>query len=220
MEGTKQNLYWYCQCYGNAMGRGEMKAHTLKKMLNNTGYFVTNHRDYIAVNSPLCHNLIAVDKKTLKLSYALDAFSEGRRCLVDKDNKELLFIWDKLQELIGSGQIQEIIDGDDVLENAIPVFIFDNFKKTVVEESVLALGWPNVTNTGRMLHDNDGFPTRRQALEYGIKECRCSIEIYTERVEELTKTLEEKKAKLEEQRSIVEILTDELESCDTKESIK
>jgi hypothetical protein len=54
-----------------------MKARLLKKILNNTGYIINNKRDYIAVGSPLCHDLISVDKKTLKLKYALDTWGEG-----------------------------------------------------------------------------------------------------------------------------------------------
>jgi hypothetical protein len=67
-----------------------MKARLLTKLLNDTKYNVNNNRDYIAVGSPMCHNLISVNKKTLKLEYALDTFHEGRKAI---RNPELEFIF-------------------------------------------------------------------------------------------------------------------------------
>ena len=103
-----------------------MKARLLKNLLNNTGYSVSNHRDYIAVGSPLCHDLISVNKETLKVKYALDTFREGRKCLEGKSNSkgenELLFIWDKLHELIENKEINDIINGKDIIKNPLPVF--------------------------------------------------------------------------------------------------
>ena len=73
-----------------------MKARLLTKLLNNTGYRVNNNKDYIAVGSPLCHDLISVNKQTLKVKYALDTFREGRKCFEEtstqSEKTELLFI--------------------------------------------------------------------------------------------------------------------------------
>ena len=87
-----------------------MKARVLKKLLNDTEYLVADHGEYIAVGSPLCHKLISVDKATLKVTYALDTYGGGRKSL---DNKELKAIWDKLHELIESGEIKDIIEGQE-----------------------------------------------------------------------------------------------------------
>ena len=54
-----------------------MKARLLKKLLNDTGYAVSNHDEYIAVGSPLCHDLISVNKQTLNLKYALDTWRDA-----------------------------------------------------------------------------------------------------------------------------------------------
>ena len=34
-----------------------MKARLLKKLLNNTEYSLSNNKEYIAVGSPMCHDL-------------------------------------------------------------------------------------------------------------------------------------------------------------------
>lgn len=96
-----------------------MKARHLTKLLNNTGYTVGDFGKYISVGSPLCHDLIKLDKESFKITYALDTFREGRKALENKS--ELLFIWDKLHELVASGEIKEIIEGNDTLENPLPV---------------------------------------------------------------------------------------------------
>ena len=100
-----------------------MKARLLKKILNDPGYSIANYRDYIAVGSSLCHDLIKVDVKTLKLTYALDTFKQGRRSLEKDGKSQLLFIWDKLQELIDNGEINSIINENDIIENPLPVFL-------------------------------------------------------------------------------------------------
>ena len=97
-----------------------MKARKLKKILNDTQYTVHETREHICVGSPLCSELFTVDKKTLKVKYALDTFREGRGAL-KHSSEHLLFIWDKLHELVDSGEIKELIEGEDVLENPLPV---------------------------------------------------------------------------------------------------
>lgn len=168
-----------------------MKARLLKKLLNDTGYSVSNNSDYIAVGSPLCHDLISVSKETLKVKYALDTFREGRKCLEDQSNSkgenELLFIWDKLHELIESGQIQEIINGKDEIENPLPVFTVYNGK--LIESVTDKYGWPNTDDNGICMYENTHFPTAKQAIEYGISEYKSSIRNTLLRIKELEEDL-------------------------------
>jgi hypothetical protein len=175
-----------------------MKARLLKKLLNNTGYSVSNHRDYIAVGSPLCHDLISVNKETLTVKYALDTFREGRKCLEGKSNSkgenELLFIWDKLHELIENGQIQEIITGKDEIENPLPVFTVENGK--LVESVTDEYGWPNTDDDGICMYDNTHFPTAKKAIEYGISEYKAGKENTLRRIEDLENDLSKVKERL------------------------
>jgi hypothetical protein len=190
-----------------------MKARLLKKLLNDTGYAISNNRDFIAVGSPLCHNLISVNKETLKVKYALDAFREGRKYLEGKSNSkakmnfylfgenELLFIWDKLHELIESGQIQEIINGKDEIENPLPVFTVIDGK--LVESVTDKYGWPNTDDNGICMYENTHFPTAKEAIEYGISEYKAREENTLRRIKELEEDLSKVKERLEKYRGYI-----------------
>jgi len=178
-----------------------MKARLLTKILNNTGYTVNNNTDYIAVGSPLCHNLISVDKKTLKLKYALDIWNKGRESI---DDDELLFIWDKLQELIDSGQIKYLIEGVDVIENPLPVYTVEDGK--LIETFTDRYGWPNVTINGDIMYENTYFKTKLEAIEYGIKEYEAGMKMVQNTIDERRKELKE----MEERRSIYSLFVYDL----------
>ncbi len=168
-----------------------MKARLLKKLLNNTGYSISNNKDYIAVGSPLCHDLISVNKETLNLKYALDTFRKGRESLASESKSELLFIWDTLAELIRTGDIQDIIYGKDEIENPLPVFTVRDGK--LVESITDKYGWPNTDDDGICMYDNSHFPTKKQAIQYGIKEYKAGLSMAEERVTEAEQKLKKSK---------------------------
>lgn len=190
---------------GRTQTKSKMKARLLKKLLNDTDYAVSNHRDYIAVGSPLCHDLISVNKETLKVKYALDTFREGRKCLEGKSNSkgenELLFIWDKLHELIENGQIHDIINGKDDIANPLPVFTVQDGK--LVESITDAYGCPNTDDDGICMYENTHFPTKEQAIEYGIKEYKAGESLTLRRIDELEEDLSKVKQRLEKYRSYI-----------------
>lgn len=163
-----------------------MKTRELKKLLNDTEYFITNDGGNIAIGTSMCHNLITVNRKTLKISYAIDTWHEGRNAL---KSEKLKFIWDKLEELIASGKIGEIIEKDDVIENPITVFTCENGK--IIERHTDKLGWPNVTHDGFMMWDNTYFTTRLEAIEYGILAIESRLQYSKENREGLLLKLEE-----------------------------
>jgi len=175
-----------------------MKARLLKKLLNDTKYAVSNHREYIAIGSPMCHDLISVNKETLKVRYALDTFREGRKSI---KSEELEFIWDKLHELIETGQIQDIINGKDEIENPLPVFTVTDGK--LVESITDAYGWPNTDDDGICMYENTHFPTAEQAIEYGIKEYKAGERLTLDRIEEIEKDLSKVKQRLDKYRSYI-----------------
>ena len=183
----------------------KMKARLLKKLLNDTGYSVSNNDEYIAVGSPMCHDLISVNKETLKVKYALDTFRDGRKCFEEtsrqSEKSELLFIWDKLHELIENGQIQDIINGKDEIENPLPVFTVDDGK--LVESVTDKYGWPNTDDNGICMYENTHFPTAKQAIEYGISEYKAGEENTLRRIKELEDDLSKVKERLEKYRGYV-----------------
>ncbi len=180
-----------------------MKARLLTKILNDTKYCVNNNKDYIAVGSPMRHKLINVDKKTLELNYALDTFHEGRKALLSS-NAELLFIYDKLQELIDNGQIKDIIEGQDEIENPITVYTFEDGK--LIETFTDKLEWPNTTINGDIMYENTYFKDKKEAIEYGIKECRHYVKMFNEQISDWEEKLKERKDKLDTYKKYIENL--------------
>lgn len=159
-----------------------MKALYLKKLLN-TERVVADYGDYIAVGSAYVHNLINIDKKTLKLKYALDTFNEGRKSLTGKSDNELLDIYDKLQGLIDSGEINEIINGNDEIEN--PLTVWTSKDGELIETYTYAYGYPNTTYDGKLMHDNTYFKTKEEAIEEAISEHSYEITFFERRIGEI-----------------------------------
>jgi len=163
-----------------------MKARLLKKLMNDSGYYPNDNREYIAMGSPLCHDLISVNKKTLEVKYALDTFRKGRESL---GNDKLVFIWDKFHELIKNGEIHDIINGVDEIENPLPVWTFDD--DGLIETYTDEYGWPNTTYDGKVMYENLHFKTREEAIDKGIREYKASIQYANRRKEDILKNLEE-----------------------------
>ena len=178
-----------------------MKARLLTKILNNTKYTVNNNQDYIAIGSPLCHDLISVNKKSLKIRYALDTWNEGRLS-VKHANEELLFIWDKLQELIDNGQIKDIIDGVDIIENPLPVYTVK--KGELIESFTDKYGWPNTTINGEIMYNNVWFKTKQEAIKYGIEEYTAGLSILGRRKQECESDLDNIRTQIAEEWSHLE----------------
>ncbi len=170
-----------------------MQARKLRKLLNDTKYTVGNYGDYIAIGSPLCHDLIKVNKSDYGFKLALDTFNQGRASL-DR-NEELTFIYDKLKELALSGELREIIDGDDVLDNPLPVFTVSDGK--LVSTLTDKYGWPNTTIDGTIMHDNTYFKTAKQAIKYGIRETEAGIEACSRSLSEIEERANYFKARIQ-----------------------
>ncbi len=159
-----------------------MKARVLRKILNDTKYTVANYKGYIAIGSPMCHDLIKVTKETLGMEYALDYNHRGRETLQKDHQKELLFIWDKLAELIASGDIKPIIEENDVIEN--PITIYTVRDGELITTFTAKNEYPNTTIDGFMIHNGEYHTTKLAALKDGIKEEEVSLEYDFERIKE------------------------------------
>lgn len=165
-----------------------MKARLFKKLMGeDCGYYPNDNREYIALGSPLCHNLFSVNKKTLEVKYALDTFNEGRKTLEKRGNENLLKIWDRLHELVQSGEILEVINGVDEIEN--PIIIWTINEGELVETHTDKIGWPNTTYDGKTMYEDTYFTSKEEAIKYGIKEYRAGARIMRDSVERKSKEL-------------------------------
>ncbi len=184
-----------------------MQSRRLRTILN-TARTVADFGEYIAVGSYLCHDLLKVNKKTLRLSYALDAFREGRKSIT---SEEVGRIWDNLADLANSGVLQEIIAGVDDIPpgERIPVFYRDDESFSIKESYTDALGWPNTTFDGRLMYGNMYFRTRALAVDDAIKDMVLRVQYRTERMEELEKAMSDIKAELQSTRDFLSRLYQE-----------
>ncbi len=145
-----------------------MKLRLLKKLLGDTGYTLTNRRTAIFVGGAMCADIISLDIETLTLKCGVDPFNKGRKSL---NNVSLEYIWDRLSDMIKTGEIKDIISGNDQIENPLPVYTVENGKliKTFTDK----YGWPGITVEGYEMHDNTYFKTPGKAIDYFINEYNC-----------------------------------------------
>jgi hypothetical protein len=143
-----------------------MKARKLRKLLNNTGYTIQQDGEKICIGGAYCNDLISVNMETLEMKTAVH-IDEGRAGL---RSDELVMIWDKLTELIKNGEIKDIIEGKDEIENPLTVYTVQNgeLKECITDE----YGWPNVTDDGFLMYENQYFRMKEAAIQRGI----CDLE--------------------------------------------
>jgi len=170
-----------------------MKAQYLKKLLD-INYTVADFGKYIGIGSDLCHDLIKMDKETMKISYALDTWNEGKECLKDKSDSTLLNIWNKLEELIESGEIKKILEGNDIFENPIPVYYERDGE--IIETYCYEMGWPNTTIEGMLMYENTFFKDPIKAVERALKDAKIGIEWINESIEQKIEELKKKNQRL------------------------
>ena len=95
-----------------------------------------------------------------------------------------------IEELKESGELRTIIDGQDTIENPLPVF-YVNREGILVETSTDAYGWPNTTIDGDLMYDNTYFNNRDSAIRDGV-------ERYTELVDQGVRHMEDHKLRFKE----------------------
>jgi hypothetical protein len=146
-----------------------MKARKLRKVLNDTNYIIHQDGRRICVGGPYCDDLISVDMETLEMKTAVH-IDRGRAGL---RGDELKMIWDKLTELIDNGGIKDIIEGGDEIENPLTVYAAQDgeLKERVTDE----YGWPNVTDDGFLMYENQYFRSKEEAIRRGIADLECQI---------------------------------------------
>ena len=179
-----------------------MKVRILKKLLNDTKYAVTNDNDkFLCIGSPMCHDLISVNVETLQMKCALDTWNKGRDSLKEDRQNELLFIYDTLAELIANGEIKEILNGRDQLENPLPVYTYGD--GVIIESVTDEYGWPNTDDNGICMYENTHFQTKIEAIKCGIQEFKYGCSNLERRISEREKDLKIAQAELAQYKEYV-----------------
>ena len=187
-----------------------MKARLLHNLIGAGSYVVADFGDYVGVGGAMCHNIISLDKKTLKLTYAFD--SRGKSALEKKE--PLLAIWDNLEHLICSGEMDYILRYDDEIENPITIYSFQNGQLlTNTTDRFLTAPYPNLTRDGQRIDNNNKFyRTKEEALKDGQHSLM-------QRISTMKGTLSDILNKKKEMESMIEKAVDELLECEKLLSI-
>lgn len=169
-----------------------MKARVLLKRLNtnilrNTKCIVNEEGNYIYIHFEIIQDSIRLNKKTYRLQYRLSKWDLWKKSLEIDLNTEIFYVWNILQKLIDNGEIREIIEGVDIIENSLPVYSINN--GILVESFTDDYNTPNVTIEGKIMHDHTHFPTPKQAIDYKVEEKKASISLLTQRVNNEEKKL-------------------------------
>ena len=137
-----------------------MKIRKLKELLGGTEYIIADFGEYMGVGSPYVHDIFCLYKDDLRITKGrYDNSSIGT-------NDELDRILTKLESLVESGEIQDILDGDDEIEDGITVYSVK--RGDLVVSTTDEFGWPNVTHDGVLMYENTHFLTAREAIERGM----------------------------------------------------
>lgn len=161
-----------------------MQARKLQQILNTTRT-IQETEDKICVSSYFIYDLISIDKKTLKLSYAMDTFHKGKEAL---KSEELEQIWDKLEEMIKNGNIKSIIENNDPIDNMKEFWYFDSINNKIVKSYTDNRCWPNVDYTGKIIYDNTSFDTFEECKKYAIKDLSSQLDFTRKRLYQTTKS--------------------------------
>lgn len=147
-----------------------MQARKLKKLLN-TGYIVQNCGEYAAIGSAYVHDIIKIDKQTLKIKVWQHATND--------DNLHALL--EKLKEIKDSGELREILDGKDEVVNPLPVFCYRGDQ--IIESKTDDYEWPSTDDDGYLLYENTTFKTKKDCLSYAFKDLSYSFKSISEQLD-------------------------------------
>lgn len=155
-----------------------MQVRKLKQLLD-TNYIVQlTSEDNICIGSSYIHDIIKIDRVTLKIKNA-DI----------RNYEELTRIYNKCKELIDNGEMRAIADSNDSTDGMFKIYIWSDWEG-LIESWTDKIEYPATDYTGRLLYENTTFKKRKQAVEYGIKSLTYGVKEYSERITELNRDIQ------------------------------
>lgn len=173
-----------------------MQARKLKKILD-TGYIVQNCDGYAAIGSYYVHDIIKIDKQTLKI--------EVDRHVPLNDKMENLIA--KIKELRENGELRTILNGKDEIAAPLPVFMYRGDK--IFESKTDNYEWPNTDDNGYLLYENTTFKTREDCLAYAIRDLSYSFKSISEQLDQAKEEVARLQKRTERDAKALSVLADE-----------
>ena len=159
-----------------------MQVRKLKELLQ-TSYIIQESGDYVYIGSAYIHDIITINKFTLKLTGDI------------RDFKELTRIYNECEKLIQNGEMKSIVSNNDNIEGMQKVYVWSNWEG-LIETYTDNPKWPNTDYTGRLLYDNTTFINKQEAIEYGIKSLCSAIESWNDQLQEDMRSIEKIQTRL------------------------
>lgn len=156
-----------------------MKVRALNKVIK-TNYILHNSDGCLCVGSPFLPKIITVNAETLEMKYDFAQAWENQRFSLAREpkteyNTELLRIWDILDVMCMSGEIRQYLDGKDDIENPVTVYSVEGTR--IVEHITDALEWPNTTDDGVLMYNNEFTSDYQKAVEMAKSEATAWIDM-------------------------------------------
>jgi hypothetical protein len=135
-----------------------MKIRALQNILK-TKYVVRNEDDnYLSIGPSFIHMLISVPFTGSKVykceSWKLDGTTDY--------DIELTRVYRLIERMVDSKEILEYLTGADTLDDPLPVYSVKD--GCIVEGFTDEYGWPNITDLGYLMYNNQFFSTPEAAI--------------------------------------------------------
>lgn len=150
----------------------------------NIEHIVQVEEGKLYIGSPYLPRLVPIDMNTGKIIEKQDSIPFLKRNYPN--------VAEATPELI-----KDLIDRVDVFERSIVVYTFDCETYDIITRYCEALGYPNITHDGCLMHENEYFENRNDAVKEAKKTLASVIEWRSRRVQELEAEFLQAKAKLE-----------------------
>jgi len=138
--------------------------------------------DKLCIGSPYINDLSSIEISSGKIIPKNDTFSN--------------FLSESYPEIESATDKERLsaINAKDVFDKKITVYTYDNNK--IVKKYAEALGYPNITHDGELMHDNTFFLKREESVEHALDEINCELKW----IDRETKTSRENIARLEKKK--------------------
>lgn len=145
------------------------------------GHFVQVAEEGICIGSPYIYNIIVIDRD--------GKIVRGRERRGNADLQRYVMEMDADPEML-----RRLMAEPDTFETSITVYTYEDGQ--ILEKQCEALGWPNITHDGKMMHDNTYSPDRDTVIGWAKRNARLSVEAVLRTVEDAERHLEERRALL------------------------
>lgn len=141
----------------------------------------------MSIGSPYMSDLIVIDPH-----------GNAAKRYPDKSNDQLHRYQSEMDA--DPAKLRELLRAPDQFEASIPVYTFDG--SDIVERKCEALGWPNVTHDGDLMHDNTYSADKSEVVEWSKRTVECTVQHYRRDIKQTEQDLQALRANLAREEAV------------------